>query len=176
MSVFLLPLPFFPLSLITAVSLRAKHGRNELPTTAWRLQIFIKRRTEEKTEKGEGGPTTIPRSSFTNYPEYLLTGRLSQCLPSHPTPLIFPLQHPITSHPAPILPAFTARCGEEAPRTSRRTEETRGKKKESEEEEKTEESRALIWETVKSDKTDDGELSRVKLRSRGGSCAPLSQD
>ena len=71
------------------------------------------------------GPTTNPRPSFTNYTEYLLTGGLSQCLLSHPTPLIFPLQHPIMFHPA--LLQFTTYFGEEAPCTSRQTEETKEK-------------------------------------------------
>lgn len=51
-----------------------------------------KNRAEDR-EKRRGIATT-PRPSFNNYTEYLLTGGLSLCLLSHPTPLIFPLQHP----------------------------------------------------------------------------------
>lgn len=51
-----------------------------------------KKRAED-SEKRRGTPT-IPRPSFDNYTEYLLTGGLSLCLLSHPTPLTFPLKHP----------------------------------------------------------------------------------
>lgn len=57
-----------------------QEGRS-IPTTAWQLQILVKKNREKRR-----APATIPRPSFTNYTEYLLTGGLSQCLLSHPTP------------------------------------------------------------------------------------------
>lgn len=94
----------------------------------------LSNKEQSRRQGEEKGPATIPRPSFTNYAEYLLTGGLSLCLLSHLTPLIFPpLQHPITFHPA--LLQLAACCGEEAPRTSRQTEKT----KEKEDKEDTEE-------------------------------------
>lgn len=124
-----------------------KQGGNLLPTTAWRLQIHVKHRAEQETERREGAPLL---SRGLRLPIILSTcwqvGCHSVCLatqlPSSP-----PLQHPITFHPA--LLRFT-RCEKEAPRTSRRTEETK-------EREDTEEGSgefgsktwALIWETLR---------------------------
>lgn len=48
--------PYFLLSSLASVFLWTKQGSNELPTTAWRLQILVKHRTEQKTERREGAP------------------------------------------------------------------------------------------------------------------------
>ncbi len=163
---------FSPLSLFSALLIglclslnqtRKQRASNDCLATSNTCQTQNRAEDREKRR----GPATIPRPSFTNYTEYLLTGGLSQCLLSHPTPLIFPLQHPITFHPA--LLQFTTCRWEEAPCTSRQTEET----KEKEDKEGVEEdvgkfglkTQALIWESFKSDKTEDEKVIRVKVRS-----------
>lgn len=102
---------------------------------------------QTKNREKRRGTATIPRPSFTNYSEYLLTGGLSLCLLSHPTPLIFPLQHP-PSFSVPLC--YSLPCGAErnllAPPS---LEETR--EKEDMEEDSGEfifKTQALIWETL----------------------------
>lgn len=148
---------------------RKEQASNDCLATSNTCQT--KNRAEDREKKR--GPATIPRPSFTNYTEYLLTGGLSQCLLSHPTPLIFPpFNIPSLSHPA--LLQFTTCCGEEAPQHLKaKTAETKEKKKEDKEdtEEDSEsfgsETRALIRETFKSEETGDEKVIGAKVRSSG---------
>lgn len=86
--------PFSSLLVGRCISLnqtRKEQASNDCLATSNTCQT--KNRAEDRRKRW--GPATIPRPSFTNYTEYLLTGGLSQCLLSHPTPLIFP---PSRSH------------------------------------------------------------------------------
>lgn len=86
--------------------LRTQRGeRKELPVTAC-LATSNACQTKSRAVRGRGA--TIPRPSFTNYAEYLLTGGLSPRLLSRPHP---PPQHPITSSPASVasLPGIAER-------------------------------------------------------------------
>lgn len=76
----------------TGVPANGTRGRKELPVTAC-LATSNACQTKSRAVRGRGA--TIPRPSFTNYAEYLLTGGLSLRLLSRPPP-----QHPITSSPA----------------------------------------------------------------------------
>lgn len=86
----------FLLSWLAAVFLWTKQGRNKLPTTAWRLQILVKQRTEQKTERRDGAPLL---SRGLRLPIILSTcwqvGCHSVCLATQ-LPSSSPLQDPIT--------------------------------------------------------------------------------
>lgn len=97
-SVFFSSLSFFS-SLLVSLCLSLNQTRKEQASN----DCLVTSNTHQTNNRAEDrekrrGPATIPRPSFTNYTEYLLTGGLSQCLLSHPTPLILP---PSTSHHVP---------------------------------------------------------------------------
>lgn len=89
---------FFLLSWLAPVFLWTKQERRELPTTAWWLQILVKKRTEQKTERRDGAPLL---SRGLRLPIILSTcwqvGCHSVCLATQ-LPSTTPLQHPITFH------------------------------------------------------------------------------
>lgn len=67
----------------TGVPANGTRGRKELPVTAC-LATSNACQTKSRAVRGRGA--TIPRPSFTNYAEYLLTGGLSLRLLSRPPP------------------------------------------------------------------------------------------
>lgn len=89
----------------TGVPANGTRGRKELPVTAC-LATSNACQTKSRAVRGRGA--TIPRPSFTNYAEYLLTGGLSPRLLSRPPP------HSIPSLPALLGCELTGDCGEEA--------------------------------------------------------------
>lgn len=123
--------------------------------------MLVKQRTEQKTE-GREGPATIPRPSFTNYAEYLLTGGLSLRLLSHPTPLIFPPFNipSLSTLLCCSLPHAVERKLLTPPGKWRRQKKRRIRRKIRESL-----AQALIWKIFHSDKTDDEKVIRVKVRS-----------
>lgn len=127
---FFSPLSFFS-SLLVGLRLSLNQTRKEQASNdclATSNTCQTKNRAEDREKKR--GPATIPRPSFTNYTEYLLTGGLSQCLLSHPTPLIFP---PSTSHHFPIPRCYSLpRAAERKLRSTSRQKQRRQKKKKKE--------------------------------------------
>lgn len=125
----------------------------------------LSNKEQSRRQREEKGPATIPRPSFTNYAEYLLTGGLSLCLLSHLTPLIFPpFNIPSLSTllccslPHAVERKLLAPPGKRRRQKKRRIKRIRRKMGESL-------AQALISETFQSDKTDDEKVIRVKVRS-----------